>query len=203
MTDPARQAGSAPIRATRADTDVLSSVLARAFATNPFVRFILPDDAHYERVGDAFFRLGVAQDLAHGEVYTNADRSGAALWLPPGSPSPGLVEQLSLGLALLRTVGHRTVAAASALTKFENARPKQPHWYLTILGTDPQAQGSGVGGALLAPILDRCDQTGATAYLESSNPDNVTYYHRFGFEVTSEIAFRDGPTIPLMLRQPR
>ena len=30
--------------------------------------------------------------------------------------------------------------------------------------------------------LDRCDAEHAPAYLESSKPDNVPYYLRFGFE---------------------
>ena len=40
--------------------------------------------------------------------------------------------------------------------------------------------------------LDRCDAEHAPPYLESTNPDNVPYYQRFGFEVTSEIALPDG-----------
>ena len=190
-------------RANMRDADVMSSVLARAFATNPFVRWILPDDDHYARIGDSFFRMAVEQDLAHGEVYTDDAIGGAALWLPPGSASPGLSEQLKMGLQLLKVVGSRTLVAAPALMKFENARPTRPHWYLTVLGTDPALQGQGLGGALINPILDRCDESGMPAYLESSNPENVSYYQRFDFEVTGEVGYRGGPTIPLMLREPR
>lgn len=191
-------------RATRADAPALATTLARAFATNPFVRWLLPDDAHYDEVGASFFRLGIDQDLAHGEVLTNDAASGGALWLPPGSPTPGLLQQLKLANALWRTIGTaRLPVTARALARFEAERPKRPHWYLTILGTDPSVQGTGVGGALIAPILKRCDDGGVPAYLESSNPTNVSYYRRFGFEVTSEVAFGGGPTIPLMLREPQ
>jgi len=190
-------------RATHNDASAISTVLAKAFATNPFIRWLLPDDAHYTRVGNDFFRLGVDEDLAHGEVFTNDALSGAALWLPPGSPSPGLGKQLVLGWKLLRVIGaSRLLRTADALTKFEKARPKRPHWYLTILGTDPSVQGRGVGGALIDPILRRCDVSGVAAYLESSNPANVSYYQRFGFEVTGQIDYQGGPTVPLMLRQP-
>jgi ribosomal protein S18 acetylase RimI-like enzyme len=190
-------------RATAGDAAAMSSVLARAFATNPFVRWILPDDDHYARIGDSFFRMAVEQELAHGEVYTDDAIGGAALWLPPGSPSPGLVDQLRMGLQLLKVAGTRTLVAAPALMKFETARPTRPHWYLTVLGTAPSVQGQGLGGALIDPILKRCDESGVPAYLESSNPDNVSYYQRFDFEVTGEVAYRGGPTVPLMLREPR
>jgi len=51
--------------------------------------------------------------------------------------------------------------------------------------------------------LDRCDAEHAPGYLESSNPDNIAYYNRFGFEVTGEIAMPDGPTLWSMWRRPR
>jgi hypothetical protein len=51
--------------------------------------------------------------------------------------------------------------------------------------------------------LDRCDAEHAPAYLESSNPDNIPYYNRFGFEVTGEIVMPDGPTLWAMWRRPR
>ncbi len=180
----------------------MSAVLARAFATNPFVRWIIPDDAMYQRAGEAFFRIGVERELRQGEIYTDDAYSGAALWLPPGTPSPGLLAQLRPGLRLLRAIRSRTRVAASAIDQFERARPREPHWYLTVLGTDPSRQGRGIGGALMAPILERCDATGVAAYLESSNPDNVGYYQRFGFRVTGEIPFSGGPAVPLMLRKP-
>ena len=51
--------------------------------------------------------------------------------------------------------------------------------------------------------LARCDAECAPAYLESSNPDNVPYYERFGFEVTGEIVIPDGPSLWPMWRNPR
>jgi ribosomal protein S18 acetylase RimI-like enzyme len=197
-------AATPPVRiATLSDAAAMSAALARAFATNPFVRWLLPDDGHYARVGEDFFRLAVDDDLAHGKVYTNDALGGAALWLPPGLASPGLGQQLRMGIRLWRAIGAgRLAATATALTKFEKARPKRPHWYLTLLGTDPSVQGQGVGGALIEPILRCCDRDGIAAYLESSNPENVSWYQRFGFEVTGEIDYRGGPTVPLMLREP-
>jgi len=189
-------------RATARDADTVSDVLARAFETNPFMRWLLPDDRHYAEVAAPFFRIGVERELAEGEVYTTGTVEGAALWLPPGSATPGVMTQLKLGVRIFQTIGTRTMVAAKALTRFESERPPTPHWYLTVLGTDPERQGRGVGGALIAPVLERCDATGVAAYLESSNPDNVRYYERFGFEVTDEIRFADGPVVPLMLRKP-
>ena len=82
--------------------------------------------------------------------------------------------------------------------------PEEPHWYLAVLGSDPTVRGGGFGRALMQSRLDRCDAAYAPAYLESSNPDNVPYYERFGFEVTGEIVLPGGgPKLWPMWRRPR
>ena len=48
------------------------------------------------------------------------------------------------------------------------------------------------------------DAEHAPAYLESTKPENVPYYQRFGFTVTGEIVLPDGgPTMWAMWRPPR
>jgi ribosomal protein S18 acetylase RimI-like enzyme len=87
----------------------------------------------------------------------------------------------------------------------ERLHPKgPPHWYLGVLGTRKKAQGRGVGSSLLAPVLDRCDDEGIPAYLESSKHSNIAFYRRHGFEVTGEIPLPfGGPSVWSMWRDPR
>jgi ribosomal protein S18 acetylase RimI-like enzyme len=84
------------------------------------------------------------------------------------------------------------------------ARPREAHWYLATLGTDPDRQGQGVGSALLRKVLERADLEGLPAYLESSKERNLAFYGRHGFEVTGEIHTPGGgPTLWLMWRECR
>ena len=76
--------------------------------------------------------------------------------------------------------------------RIEKAHPKEPHWYLGVLGTDPDHQGKGIGAALLAPVLERCDREGMPAYLESSKESNIPYYERFGSGSQRELPARQG-----------
>jgi ribosomal protein S18 acetylase RimI-like enzyme len=81
--------------------------------------------------------------------------------------------------------------------------PKEPHWYLPLIGIDPAHQGKGLGGTLMRHATDICDRDGVLAYLESSNLRNVPLYQRHGFEILGTIQAGQSPTITPMLRKPR
>jgi ribosomal protein S18 acetylase RimI-like enzyme len=91
----------------------------------------------------------------------------------------------------------------STFEMMEQSHPQEPFWYLTVIGVDPNAQGRGLGGALMRHSVDRCDEEGALAYLESSNPRNVSLYERHGFEKIGEIQIGAAPVMTPMLRHPR
>jgi len=76
------------------------------------------------------------------------------------------------------------------------------HSYLPIIGAEPNAQGKGLGADLMRHAVARCDREGALAYLESSNPRNISLYRRFGFEVMGEIRIGAAPLVTPMLRRP-
>jgi ribosomal protein S18 acetylase RimI-like enzyme len=86
----------------------------------------------------------------------------------------------------------------------EKLEPRDPHWYLAMIGVDPSLQGRGIGAQLMQPVLDEADRDGLLAYLESSNPLNVPWYEKFGFHVTGELPLaKDGPVLHLMTREPQ
>ena len=63
---------------------------------------------------------------------------------------------------------------------------KEPHWYLPTLGVEPARQGTGVGSALLQPVLARADEEKLPCYLDTVQPRNVAFYQRHGFGVLTE-----------------
>ena len=128
----------------------------------------------------------------------------AALWDPPGRWRQTRGEQLRAVPSLLRAFGLSVVRGMAVEDRMAAVHPEEPHWYLAIIGSYPTLRGKGFGNALMRSRLDRCDAEHAPAYLESSNPDNVPYYQRFGFEVTGEITLPDnGPSLIPMWRPPR
>ncbi|MGI8551207.1 MAG: GNAT family N-acetyltransferase [Dehalococcoidia bacterium] len=77
-----------------------------------------------------------------------------------------------------------------------------PCWYLNILGVDPIRQGTGIGGRLVKPILQRGDAQEMPCYLETFKERNLRFYQKHGFRVLAEAVLpEDGPRFWTMLRQ--
>ncbi|MFC0600409.1 GNAT family N-acetyltransferase [Streptomyces palmae] len=188
----------------------LSAVLARAFHEDPVMSWIFPDpEVRRRALPKVFSTMLRHQHLRHGASEFTTDGSGritgGALWDPPGHwKEPAWRELLALP-SYIRASGRGSARAAAFMGAMQKIHPAEPHWYLSIVGTDPdpRVRGQGSGTALLRSRLDRCDEAGLPAYLESTNPVNVTYYERFGFTVVQEVtAPRGGPVISTMWRKP-
>jgi GNAT superfamily N-acetyltransferase len=90
------------------------------------------------------------------------------------------------------------------LNTMEKKHPHEQHYYLPIIGVAPDWQGKGFGGALLRPILDRCDSKGLPAYLEASSMRSRALYERHGFELVEELKVaEDAPPLWRMWREPK
>jgi GNAT superfamily N-acetyltransferase len=187
----------------KVDRLTLSQVLARSFWDDPVWTWLFPDASTSDRRLALTFNAYLRDAMRSGIVLTTPERQGAALWKPPGQWKLTNMALLRAAPELLRAFGTRIVASLEIERAVESQHPREPHWYLSVLGTDPPAQGKGVGGALITEITDRCDRAGLPAYLESSKESNIAYYRRFGFDVTGETALgSDGPTIWFMWRTP-
>jgi GNAT superfamily N-acetyltransferase len=195
--------------ATRADVGSLSKTLSRAFFDDPVMVWMLPDeDLRRRRLHKLFEALTRHHHLARGGVEVVPDDGGgvggAALWDPPGTWRQTRGEELRAMPGLFLAFGTALRRGLVAEEMMKAAHPEEPHWYLAIIGSDPDVRGKGFGQVLMRSRLDRCDAEHAPAYLESSNPDNVPYYSRFGFEVTGELALPGGgPTLIPMWRPAR
>ena len=166
------------------------------FAADPFLRWFWPNaQAYVEAVQiiDAFAGDAVSLDCAWG----TANLAGVALWLPPGHV---INEEKIFGLFAQTMTPTRFAAVVEVLTAIDSYHPKTPCWYLNMIAVDPAHQGQGLGSALMKAALQRCDEDGIPAYLESSNPRNISLYLRHGFEAMGDIQIGDSPLITPMLR---
>ncbi len=189
-------------RAGPADVGAVARALARAFEDDPVMRWLFPAPATRLVHNEDFFRLRARDLLEHEEVWTTDDHAGGALWALPDRWRTTPRALLRWLPAMSRDLGRRLPLALYGLAKIEQLHPREPHMYLAVLGTDPDRQGEGLGGALMGPVLEECDRDGVPAYLESSKERNVAFYSRFGFRVTGELDLPRGPRVWTMWRDP-
>jgi ribosomal protein S18 acetylase RimI-like enzyme len=192
-------------RATLDDVPALARVLARAFFDDPVASWSCRPDRLRPAVLESFNATRLRQLLVHEEVWTDDRLATVALWAPPKRWGTTPREEMEMARPLLhpRLIARMPLVAYGMLG-LERHHPRQPpHWYLAILGTDPPAQGQGLGSAVLGPVLEQCDRDGLGAYLESSKQSNIAFYTRHGFRVTGELRLPRGPKLWPMWREPR
>lgn len=189
-------------RAGPEDFGAIAAMLARAFYDDPLTVWFYPNDKRRLARARRFFGIRLRQLADQNLIFTTPDHSGAALWTLPGRWREDLGQSLLL-LPMLPVLLPRIVRSTRAAREIERRHPTAPHYYLSVIGTDPDRQGGGVGSALLGPVLRRCDAEGIAAYLESSKESNLDFYARHGFAVTEGIELPKGPPLWFMWREPR
>lgn len=186
--------------ATQDDSAAIIATLVTAFADDPFIRWMFPKPETYLTAFPMVLKYFAGAAFGTGTAYATHETKGAALWLPPGV-SP---DEEGLGQVLHDHVdAERHEQVFAVMEQVGAGHPEDAHWYLPAMGVDPREQGKGLGAALLGESLSACDASCRLAYLESTNPTNVAFYMRHGFEVIGEIRIGGSPVLTRMLRLAR
>jgi ribosomal protein S18 acetylase RimI-like enzyme len=132
---------------------------------------------------------------------------GICVWQRPGThplPVGNQVREMGGSVRALIPRPKSLVKGLRYTLAIEKARPKDEHWYLSLLAVDPMAWRQGIGTALLEPSLATIDEDGLPCYLETQKEANLAYYRRFGFEETERLTpSRGGPPLFTMTRPVR
>jgi ribosomal protein S18 acetylase RimI-like enzyme len=183
-----------------ADEDSAVDIITLAFAADPMARWTWPHATQYLAAIPQMARAFGGKAFSNGSAFCTYDYAGTALWLPPGVHS----DEGELGAVIESTAAPSLAQEAAPIFEQMAAyHPTEPHWYLPMIGVDPAHQGEGHGNALMAYALAQCDRDHAPAYLESSNPRNIPFYQRHGFEPLGAIQVGSSPTLVPMLRTAR
>jgi len=177
---------------------ILNTVLM-GFSSDPLVRWMCPEAYNYVLFLEFFDGFGGAA-IEHDSAYIVDGFRGTALWLPPGiePDEEKVVKEIEKNTAIEK---HEDLF--KILEKLEDYHPDETCWYLPIIAVDPHHQNNGLGSFLMKHALDKIDEDSLPAYLESSNPKNMSLYERYGFETMGQIKIGDAPPIHPMIRAAR
>jgi GNAT superfamily N-acetyltransferase len=165
--------------ATPDDRARVVETLVAAFVADPVLRYLFPGEADFAAGAPVFFGGLFDKRCAAGTAWVVDGGSAAALWDSPSAPETP-TDLSALDPASLARIDEYDAAVHAAL-------PSAPIWYLGVLGTHPDAVGRGWGRAVMEPGLLRASEAGLPAVLETSNPRNLDFYGRGGWEVATVV----------------
>ena len=186
--------------ASSADHELAIQTLVLGFGSDPVFRWLWPNATDYIATMPEFSRAFGGKAFEHDTAHLAEEGRAAALWLPPGEEVDGDILEKVLSDSLPED---RLADVGEVLQQMGEYHPDGPCWYLSMIAADPNWIGMGLGAALMKHALLIADQAGLPAYLESSNPRNVSFYERHGFDVMGEIQVGSSPIIRPMIRAPQ
>jgi GNAT superfamily N-acetyltransferase len=184
-------------------------VIAAAFFDYPMFTFYFPNPNSRMHLLRWYLGNVLNCALRYGEVFTTSEFAGVIFTLPPGHTRISQWEYIHNGFLFTPLVlGQYNFVRSQLCEKFvgdihEKIMQGRPHYYLWGLAVDPSHKRTGVGSALLKPLLACADAEKMPIYLETHEEKNVGYYERTGFVLahTDKIPRYDLP-IWCMVRQP-
>ena len=178
--------------------EAASNALMMGFSTDPFQRWLMPDPTIYYKNFKKWTVNTCKQSFLEEGIYGDKNNYGTAVWFPPRYD----IDFTNISETFKDIPKDRIEEAFKMFEELGENRLNDA-WYLEYLAVDPSKQGSGLGSLILKESLKVIDELGEAAYLESSNPQNMSLYERFGFRFLKKIQVGSSPQINTMFRQPK
>ena len=173
--------------AERSARSAMIATLARAFADDPAMVWIMPDPVQRAARLPKLFALLVDDEFAAGWALAAPGSEAVTLWRSSEAVHGSLWDLIRSVPGFLVAMGLNLPRALAVSLAIEKHHPAgQQYDYLHFAGVDPAYQGRGWGGAAIRAGLARAATRGRPVYLETATPENIGLYQRLGFAVIKE-----------------
>ncbi len=134
-----------------------------------------------------YMNYSMVEAEIYGELFIPIEHQyGTSVWAKPLSEELETEKKRKKKSFLLYHMGESSLNVYTEITDFMSSKivdwlPANS-WYLSIVGILPEFQGQGLGADLINAVLVKTDSLGASTYLETFTPRNMSFYKRLGYQ---------------------
>lgn len=170
-------------------------LLIHAFEQDPmFIKLFKGPRKH--RQMNAFFTFVYQRNQLLNDMYLTDDDINPSyvcfIEKPKQRVKLSLKTRLKLILKMLALTCYIPIRSLNFLSRYDavtkKQRPKENHYYLTMIAVSKEKQGLGIGKTVINTIHDMVikDPDTHSICLDTENVKNVSYYEHLGYKLTHE-----------------
>jgi len=175
--------------ASRKDKAIIHKIIIDSFSHDEGFKWMLKATKNPKKL-EALIDYIIDESFNKGFIYINDDHCGISIWQTQ-KKEPFSINIITRSLKLLVSLKLVTLLR---LIRFESLSHKQfpatgEFVYLMNLAVLPNNRGKGYASELMNPILDHYKSQNISAFLETSNFDNISLYKKKGFNLDKTVHF--------------
>ena len=171
------------------DTEKAIEILFAAFEQDPLMRYFFGNE--YQNLAKHLMQYicnltAISDSLLWG-AFIEGELKGVAMITPAEIVERNKQEIAQIEEQLAVAVGAAIARIERYLQVKEANKPKQPHFYLDVLGVSPESQGQGVGKALIEKLHQMSEESTQSCgvALDTENERNLDFYCGLGYSVST------------------
>jgi hypothetical protein len=178
------------IRADGKDKQFIVDLLTESFDDNKSVNYIIKGGPHRKRQIAVLMEYSFEVCSKFGDVFLNEQRTACSLVLYPDKKKASL-QSIFLNIKLiLIAIGFKNIKKVlDREKKINTLYPSKDIFYLWYIAVKKDAQGRGIGTALLKEICTCAATANKDIYLETSAEENIRWYKKLDFDLYRELDF--------------
>ena len=181
---------------------LIVDILSKSFGDNQSINYLVKQDSKRKKRIEGLMQYCFDICLVKGQIFISDDENACALILHP-ERKIGTIKEMLLELKLaINCIGlSRSYKVLKREKLIKQNQPKEPFYYLWFIGVAPEAQGKGIGSALIEEVFIKYNEETRPFYLETSVVKNLSWYEKYGFKIFKELDL--GHKLYLMLKPKR
>lgn len=182
----------------KTDIKKVGEVLADAFKEDPIWAKFIKDNQIKAHQVKYIFGSPILYALKYGKAYASSSNlEGIAAWFPDTTADMNFwrlvrsgVSRYGLKMGMKASLKMEKIFRPVEKDRKENMK-NTSYIYIEIIGVKQEYQKRGFGGKILQVIFEEADKKHIPIYLETSTPQNVKMYEKYGFKILKKITLHE------------